>query len=137
MTAWAAEYIGLPFKSGGRDRTGLDCWGLCRLVLAEHFGVEMPSYGGYGDTSFKNAPSLREIVTKAALADFVEILKGHEQPGDIAVLRQGGFTCHVGIVVEPGRMLHIEQGHDAVLEDYRRPKWAHRVDSFWRPKVLI
>ena len=29
---WAGHYIGLPFRDHGRDRSGLDCWGLIATV---------------------------------------------------------------------------------------------------------
>ncbi len=32
---WAGRYIGLPFAEHGRDRGGIDCWGLVRLTLLE------------------------------------------------------------------------------------------------------
>src|SRR5262249_15997138 len=41
---WIAGYVGLPFRSLGRDRDGLDCWGLVHLVYREVFRLEVPAY---------------------------------------------------------------------------------------------
>ena len=39
---WVSAYVGLPFKEGGRNRYGLDCYGLLRLVINERFGLMTP-----------------------------------------------------------------------------------------------
>ena len=53
------RYVGLPWLDRGRTADGADCWGLVRLVLAGHFGVEVPSYlDDYDDP--------REVVRVAA-----------------------------------------------------------------------
>ena len=41
---WSAAYVGLPWAEKGRDRAGLDCWGLVRLVYANALLIELPSY---------------------------------------------------------------------------------------------
>ena len=40
--SWANEYVGIPWLWRGRDRTGIDCYGLVRLVYREQLSVELP-----------------------------------------------------------------------------------------------
>ncbi|MGL4962320.1 MAG: C40 family peptidase [Inquilinus sp.] len=129
--AWSDAYVGLPWASGGRDREGLDCWGLCRLVLAEQRGVALPSYAGdYADA--------REREQIAALiegrpADLVRpVPAGQEQECDLILLRRGGLPDHVGVVVRPGLMLHIRAGRDSECEAYGAPLWCSRIVGFFR-----
>lgn len=44
INRWVGYYLGLPYKEKGRDRQGLDDWGLYRLVIAEQFGIALPSF---------------------------------------------------------------------------------------------
>lgn len=44
IPAWAGPYVGLPYADKGRDRAGVDCWGLVRLILAEVAGQRLPDY---------------------------------------------------------------------------------------------
>jgi hypothetical protein len=46
---WVGHYLGLPYKSNGRCREGLDSWGLVRLVLAEQYGLAIPSHSLIND----------------------------------------------------------------------------------------
>ena len=41
---WINSYIGLPYEVGGRTRSGLDCYGLCKLVYQEQYGLELPDW---------------------------------------------------------------------------------------------
>lgn len=129
------QYIGLPFRTHGRTRDGLDCWGLVRLVLAEQWGLAVPCYGErYRDARRDAGAIAREIA--AERARWGEVGPGGERPGDVALLRIRGLEAHVGLVVAPADrlMLHIEaDGIGACLEGYDTPLWRHRLVGFWRP----
>jgi cell wall-associated NlpC family hydrolase len=127
---WAGHYIGLPFRDHGRDRAGLDCWGLVRLVLAEQFGVAVPSYAGeYMRTS--QAAKIGALIQREALL-WEPVPAGAERCGDVAVLRVRGRPMHVGLVLGDRHMLHIEWGINSVIERYASPRWAERVAGFYR-----
>lgn len=132
--AWAAGYIGIPFLERGRDRSGCDCWGLVRLVLAERFGVELPSYAGDYET-VKDHGRLADLVGRHEPA-WLRVDPGPERPGDIVLLRLRGLPIHVGVVAARGWMLHIEPKVDSVLERFGGLEWRNRVLGIHRHDLL-
>jgi len=129
---WAGHYIGLQFKEHGRDSSGVDCWGLARLILAEQFGIALPSYIREYDNTLKQ-DQIGALVEREALKWRI-IKNGEESAGDIVIMRMRGRPMHVGVVLGDKHMLHIEQGINSVIEDYSRPKWADRISGFYRYK---
>lgn len=150
--AWADDYTGLPWKNGGRDRAGLDCWGLVRLVAAERFGATLPAYD---ETVWREEKRRRDqCESNAELGAFIrgerlknwttaweaasaaagEPLGGPEgaRAGDVILIRNLGAGIHMGIVVAPGHMLHIEEGIEAVCVPYDVAGTARRVIGFYR-----
>mgnify|MGYP002778561451 CR=1 FL=1 len=132
MEDWLAPYIGLPFLPHGRTREGLDCWGLVRLVLAEHFGKQLPSYAdGYG--SITDRQTLGALIPGHLASGWQEVPAGQECSGDLILLRVLGVPMHVGLVIGSRRFLHIEQTINSCIESYDTSPWARRVLGFWRP----
>ena len=127
-----SSYIGIPFADRGRDRRGCDCWGLVRLIMAERFGLDLPSY----DAAYPTANDRRAVASHiaAVMPEWVDVETGQERPGDVVILSLLGRPLHVGMVVEAGRMIHIEAGLDACLESYRGPHCGRRVLGIVRPK---
>jgi len=131
---WAGHYIGLPFREHGRDRSGLDCWGLVRLVLAEQFNIALPSYAEeYSRTT--EAAKIGALITRET-QNWKIVPAGQEACGDAIVLRVRGRPMHVGLVLGDRLMLHVEKGVDSVIERYAGPQWADRVAGFYRYKGL-
>lgn len=123
-------YIGLPWCDRGRGISGVDCWGLLRLVYLELRGIELPSYAD----SYVTAGDARELARLIAgeLDPWDEIEPGAETIYDGVLMREGKFPRHIGIVVEPGLMLHVERGGTSQVERYRSGMFAHRVVGFYR-----
>ena len=121
-------YVGISFAEKGRDRSGCDCWGLVRLVLREQFGQDLPDLSdGYATT--KDADSILSLY-EGEKSNWQRVTDG--QAGDVIVLRIKGRPTHVGIVIEPGRMLHVDRGIDAATERYDGPHWRSRVEAIYR-----
>ncbi len=119
------RYIGLPYKDKGRSIEGVDCWGLVRLVYQAEFGIELPSYTECY-ASATEAAEIDKLITGERGA-WTEVLPGQERLGDIIVLRLLGHPMHVGVIVEPGMMVHILEGVNAVCERYTGILWRRRI----------
>jgi len=128
--AWAAPYVGIPFRDRGRDRSGLDCWGLVVLVARERYRVELPDLSGeYAGTRDRvGIPAAVE----SQLPAWDRIPRGSEAEGDVVLFREAGRPGHCGIVLGGGLMLHARAGTGSCVEGYGRPAWSGRVEGFYR-----
>ena len=127
---WAGRYIGLPFRDHGRDRTGLDCWGLVRLVMGEQFDVALPSLS----QEYEHTLALDDIsgVIQRQITAWQTITQGTEKCGDVIVLRLHGQPLHVGLVLGDRQMLHVEARIDSAIERYDSARWRNRIFGFYR-----
>jgi cell wall-associated NlpC family hydrolase len=137
VTHWSSPFIGMPFEERGREARGVDCYGLVRLVLMEVQRIALPSF-----TESYVSCAEREMIAAALDAGERDlplrpIRRGDEAPFDIVEFVRGGISDHVGIVVERGRMLHIESGGESRIERYDVGKWLPRLKGFYRHRDLI
>lgn len=128
------EYVGLPFKDKGRDRDGLDCWGLLRLVYREKVGVELPAF-------------VDDYVTEQDTAAIAALIAGHTdgwhevrenvvRPFDAVLMKQYGVERHIGVVVRRGHVLHVGLGGPSRIEPYNSLRLRRRVSRFMRHEAL-
>jgi len=130
--SWSADYIGIPFRTRGRDRAGLDCYGLVRLVFAERLGIELPAFlDEYESLDHEELPHVARAI-EANRGDWVEIPLGQEREFDVPLLRFSGLPIHVGVITKPGQMLHVMRGINAAHSDYLTPLMKPKLIGIFR-----
>lgn len=132
---WSRDYVGLPWQFAGRSRAGVDCWGLLWLVYRDVLKIEVASY----ERETIDAPE-REQIAALLTSDrnkspWCPVVK--EQAFDMAVFKRGGIDSHVGIVVEPGRMLHITNGTESRVERFDQGRWKPKLIGLHRHTKLL
>lgn len=126
----ASRYVGIPFVPGGRDRTGLDCWGLVCLVYREAFGIELDEHPW--------VPEPRDRVPLIQSAVFK-----HDTPwrpmsldevalGDVLLFAVLGHPAHVGLHLSADTMLHAHEGLGVTLDRWGCPTWRSRFRQVYR-----
>ncbi len=142
LPRWAKNYIGIPFLELGRDENGCDCWGLTRLISMKELGFTVPSFTEEYSSTYKGKNVAQALDTLGVKDEhWEEIPAGEERLGD-HILMYGSYEIdgkryrapmHVGLVLAPGVMIHIEQCIDSVLCPYREDRhMKRRVIAFYR-----
>lgn len=128
--SFAAGYVGIPYRAGGRDRDGVDCWGLVRMVYAERLGIDLPTYGEIAATDYRSIA--RQIAGDQTLGPWQPVTEPRAY--DVVVMRHGSslVLCHVGVMIDADRVLHIERRKGACIESVADPLIAPRIASYWR-----
>ena len=133
---WTADYVGLPFVDGGRDRAGVDCWGLVCLVFADRLGITLPGYGEISAAEllrvsramaeYRDAGPWRPVYRPAAF-DVVLMRGTTEHHGSLV-----GVPCHVGVMADGQSLLHITHASSVVLVPRDHPSVRFRSLGVYR-----
>jgi len=120
---WTERYIGLPWEPGGRG-PAYDCLGLFLRLMRDRRGLVLPD----------PACDLRGAAADAGVTDARRGWKPvqHALAGDAALFQVGANGLHIGYVVDPLHMLHIEGPEGAVIERLNAPARARRLEGFYR-----
>jgi len=132
--AWINDYIGLPYRVNGRDRSGVDCYGLILLVARDRLGVELP------DWQMTTVGDLAEV--SRALADNVaaEMSRARAyrvddfEPWAVVVVERAGAAHHIGLCLGNG-VLHAYRRRSGSSFDVRSRfdmTFPHRSYYRWR-----
>lgn len=123
------KYLGIPFKHLGRDRKGLDCYGLLILYYKEEFGIDIldwsyePDWSKKGANYFiQEAPKVSKKVTSIQTHDVVLFYTD--------LVRK--VVNHAGIVVQAPNKVIQAMKTGVTLTDISTPVFKRRVEGFYR-----
>lgn len=119
------EYLGIPFKFGGRDRKSLDCYGLIMLLYKELHGLEVPD--------FISPTYLNEI------ENIINLNLHRWEPceleeGCVILFNVMGYGSHVGYYLGNDRMIHTWEGTGGVLIERISFSWKRRIIGCYKWK---
>ncbi len=119
IPAWCAEFVGTRYVEGGCERNnhGYDCWGLIRAVYQYAYNI-----------------SVDEWDIEVGKCVWLPLSPNErEKEGDMLVFTPDGVSHHVGLVVEPGRMIHAAESLGQVLiEPYKSTLWKTQHKRTYR-----
>src|SRR5690606_26338934 len=109
-------------------------WGLLALIYSERLGIVLPSFRDDYQTT-ADAEAVTGLID-GHMQPWRPIEAGQERAGDALLMSMGGRPRHVGVVVAPGHVLHIEDGAGSIVESYRSSRLRRRVLGFYRHESL-
>lgn len=119
------DLVSKEFKDFGRGPHGYDCYGLV-LEVSKRLGKYLPDY--------------ESVVSKAMrqIQDKVNTYKSQferiEKPerGDLVLITNGRFECHIGIVIDRGVFIHIKKECGVQQVRFNHPLYKSRIEGFYR-----
>lgn len=121
------KYVGIPYAEKGRDITGLDCYGLVRLIYKNEYKIDLPSFSAEYTADDNNR--IQDLI-----AQYKEGWESVDTPsaGDIVLFRIMGVESHVGLVISPTHFIHVRENQDSAIESLSAHKWSKRIVGFFK-----
>lgn len=123
------HYLGVPFKAHGRDKHGLDCWGLVCLFYSREYGIQLPSLDGLV-RDVNNPLSVAIVMGTVDKSDWRKTPT--PELGDVMLFGSSIAPYHVGLFINNEMMLHTRQGTDTTFERWVGPLWEKRLLGVYR-----
>ncbi len=126
MSGWS-KWIGTLYLRGGKDRKGIDCGNLVRIVAKEETGQDLPDF---------NSPVGTEAID-GTIREHLEKFERLDEPEPFCLVMfnlRPPYTTHIGIVLEDCQhFLHILNNKARVVkEPLDRFIWKGTREGFYR-----
>lgn len=121
FVAEARTWLDTPYRHQGRLKgVGVDCIGLV-IGACRELGLFDLDVGAY--------PARPDGTLRARIAEHSNAISYAEaQPGDVLLFHWAGVPTHVGIVTDPGHLIHSYAVNRKVIE--------HRIDARWSSQIV-
>lgn len=113
-----SEYIGIPFKYGGRDHKNLDCYGLVMLLYKELHNIEIPDV---------ISPEYLAAIHNLVLSEKIKWSPSELEEGAVILFSIKGYGAHVGYYIGNDQMIHTWEKTSGVTIERISFAWKHRI----------
>ena len=121
--------IGIPFKQGGNNIDGFDCYGLVVYVFKNFYGIEIPNYNHQIIDAF-NATDINTTIDKA-LKNWQEI-KEPEEPCAVLIRNHPVYVNHIGVYVGGNKFMHALKKVGVILSDINDKYWSKKIEGYYK-----
>lgn len=125
-----SKYIGIPFVDGGRDLSGLDCWGLVKIIHKELFDHDLPEF----DVSAFDTQSV--IYAMQDRTGWNEVDEESYEVGDVVAMgihpKYPNFVNHVGVYVGKRGVIHTIKKHGSFVSKIDDPYYKMATLGVYR-----
>jgi len=130
------EYINLPYKNLGRDKLGVDCYGLIKLPYKDKLGIDLPDFTEllYEEGWYRKENHILENIWD----DWVEVQYPYKIYDILLFYSYELKTVvnHIGILIGEGKFLHISSKYSSRV-DRLEQYWKSRLYKVLRHKRMI
>jgi cell wall-associated NlpC family hydrolase len=126
------KYINLKFRYKGRDFSGVDCYGLVRLVLKNERQIKLPEYEYSQKWYFEGKNYIVEI--KNDSSNWSQISTDKINPFDVILFYSSPkriIVNHMGVYIGEEKFLHVSENHNSMV-DRLSQHWISRVYAIMR-----
>jgi len=109
------QWQGVPYRTGGESRRGVDCSAFIQLTFREQFAMQLP----------------RDTDSQAHIGRAIS--SRQLRPGDLVFFNIGRSTRHVGVMVEKNKFLHASSSKGVMISDLNQPYWQR---YYWQARRL-
>jgi cell wall-associated NlpC family hydrolase len=125
------DLVGIPYKAGGRDKSGIDCLGLVAEYL-KAFEIYLPE-PEYNEHWAKEQSG----IFSNWMDNFVQFFTREEKPckGDIVLFRNvDGVETHAGIMLDNQKFIHAIKKAGVCISSISQEQFKAKVSGFYRVK---
>jgi cell wall-associated NlpC family hydrolase len=118
-----AELVGTPYKTHGRDLSGLDCYGAAILAEKILVGKTLPD-------AIYSESDRRDMILRDMETSIPNIKLNRPEKGAIVEITVFGQPSHVGVCLGDGSFIHAMKKTGVVIEPLAR--YSKRIKGYYR-----
>ncbi len=122
------QYLGIQYKEFGRDRSGLDCYGLLLLFYSEQLNIKIPDFHYENKDKAFTFSSLKQT--------YWSLFERIESPNkyDLAAFTQlgGKLTNHIGIMIDDNSFLHVPKDQMVIVSKLSHKQYQKAFKGFFK-----